>query len=200
MTVSCNIDSATLMLTIKVTDGANVIGELGIHPSDIKTRNWADMCLMHGLKQKLGDAAALGQFHKTGDRKGLKVTEADKWAAISELWAFMRDDNEWARRAAAGEGSSDGGLLLEAVMRATGADRDAAKAYIDGLDATTQAALRDRDPTLAPIVRAIREERAARRPSVDTGTALAGLMALAKPGAPLAPTSAPDAPKKGKKD
>lgn len=180
MTITATIHPTTNALTIKATEGATVIGELTILPSDLARRSWREFCLMHGLKARLVDATALGQFHKVGEKKGKKVTESDKWEAMTALWGFMCDEDLWARRAPAGEGAGDAGLLVEAVMRVTGCGEDEAKAYVAGLDGATQAALRDRDPTIAPVVQAIRAERAARRPTVDTSEALTGLMALGK--------------------
>lgn len=174
--VSATIDPDTRILTITVRQGKHVIGTTVVHPSDIQTRSWSTYCMMHGMKQRLCDAMALGQVHTKGEKKGLPVTAKDKYEAMMALYAFMMDENTWARRAAAGEGDTEGGLLLEAVMRATGASQEDCQTLIDSWDKKQQAAVRDTDATIAPIVAAIRLERAAKRPKVDTTAALAALM------------------------
>jgi len=174
--VSATIDGATNALTIVVREGKRTIGTIIILPDDVKAKAWAEYAMMHGMKQRIVDAAALGQVHTKGDKKGQAVTAQDKYEAMYGLVKFMYEENTWARRAAAGEGDTEGGLLLEAVMRATGASQEDCQTLIDSWDKKQQAAMRDSDATIAPIVAAIRVERAAKRPKVDTSAALAALM------------------------
>lgn len=129
----------------------------------------------HGLKQRLIDAAALGQFHANGPKKGQRVTMADKWQAVTDLWSFMSTNDRWHRVNVGGEGGDNDGLLIAAIMRVYPTiDREKAEALIASWDRATQAAMRDSDPTLSPVVAEIRRERAK-----ATGAASAAASALA---------------------
>lgn len=168
-------DASSLTLTPNMS-GAT---PLTIRASDIP-KAVAAYAVMHGLKQRLVDSAALGQFHTSGLKKGQRVTMADKWAEVTDLWAFMSTNDRWHRVNVGGEGA-DTGLLVEAVVRVTGATVADAEALVATWDRATQAAMRDTDPTLSPVVATIRRERAAASGAVtNAAAALAGLMAQAK--------------------
>lgn len=165
-----------------ITFTPNIAGAkpLTIRRTDIP-QGVADYGVMHGLKQRLVDAAALGQFHTTGPKKGQKATIEDKWQEVLDLWAYMSTEGKWHRVNIGGDGA-DTGLLVAAVMRATGAPLADVEALVQSWDRATQAAMRDTDPTISPIVAEIRRERAsANAPAVSAAaTALAGLMARRK--------------------
>jgi hypothetical protein len=127
-----------------------------------------EAAVLHGYKQKLTDAAALG--------KG--ATPAEKAAAIGAVYrALIGADGEptWNRKA--GDGTSGDGLLARALQEVAGLSRDAARDAVAGMDRATQAAMRG-DPEVAPVIARLRDEDAARRPAttkVDTGAMLAAL-------------------------
>lgn len=123
---------------------------------------------MHGLRQKIGDAGAMSRNQETG----ASATIADRMRAMREVRDTVAD-GAWTRRA---EGTGSVGLLVEALIRA-GADADAAKAAVAGWTEKEQAAMRDRDPIIAPIVAQIRAERARRAAgATDTTNLLSGLL------------------------
>lgn len=127
--------------------------------------------MLHGLKQKLVDAAAISRNPETGR----SATVEDKFRAVREVYTRLLS-GEWNKTREGGSGSG-GGLLLAALVKLYAGRKDEAtiKAYLSGLDEKQQAALRA-DPRIAPIIAEIKAARDAKRASsVDVGELLAGL-------------------------
>lgn len=136
----------------------------------------------HGIKQKIGDAAALER-----DEKGKSATAADKWAAMKEVFERVTDAEEpvWNARGE-GDGMATTGLLVAAIAQVCEMELEDAKGSVASWDRAKQAQMRA-DPTVAAAIAAIKAERAAKRatkaaPSVDTSAILAELRAKTGPG------------------
>ena len=132
------------------------------------TAELRDAAMMHGLKQKLGDAAAISRNPDTGR----SATTADKLAAIEEVRERLLS-GAWNKGRAAGEGAGPGGLLFKALCRVK-ADKTPAevKAYLDGRTKEEQAALR-KVPAIASAIQAIKAENA-KDDGIDGEALLAG--------------------------
>lgn len=133
---------------------------------------------VHGLKQKLVDAAALPRSTVTGK----SATVADKKAAVLEVYARLTDaDNpRWNKGRA--EGASvgrEGGLLARAMAEVTGKPVSEAKAWLAERTKEEQAALR-MNPKVKAIIDRLRDE--ADKPAtagIDSDALLAGFGATA---------------------
>lgn len=114
-----------------------------------------DAAIMHGLKQKVGDAAAISRNPETGR----SASTDDKFDAMVEVVKRLELDH-WNKPREAGEGAGAGGLLFKALCRVK-ADKTPAevKAYLDGRTKEEQAALR-KVPVIAAAIDAIRVESA----------------------------------------
>lgn len=121
---------------------------------------------LHGLKQKLVDAAAISRNPVDGS----SATPADKAAAVHDVLARLLA-GEWNKRR---EGNPTGGLLLRAlaVLYPTKA-REQLVEFLAGKTDAEKAALR-RNPKVSAIIEEIRaaDGEAA---DVDTDEMLAGL-------------------------
>ena len=68
--------------------------------------------MLHGLKQKLGDAAAISRNPDTGRSASLD----DKIAAVREVFdRITSPDGTWNKIRESGDGSGNGGLLFRAL-------------------------------------------------------------------------------------
>lgn len=107
---------------------------------------------MHGLKQKLVDAAAISRDPVTG----ATATIDTKYAAVREVYDRLLA-GEWNKRREGGGGSGEGGLLYRALCKFYEGKKDAAtvKAWLDGKDKAEQAALRA-NPKIAAIIDSLR--------------------------------------------
>lgn len=112
--------------------------------------NIAATAMVHGVKQKLVDAAALSRDAETGR----SATVAEKEEAIRAMAErLMR--GVWNER---GTGTSEGSLLLRALQRAyPEKTKEALSAFVEKLDKKQQAALRS-NPKVAVHIEAIRTE------------------------------------------
>jgi hypothetical protein len=109
--------------------------------------------ILHGLKQKLIDAAAISRDPETGR----SATIDDKWAAVTAVWERLLS-GEW--NAARGEGGGTGGLLFKALCRMQQTKTpEAIKSWLDGKTDKEKAALR-LNPKVAAIIETIRAESA----------------------------------------
>lgn len=114
-----------------------------------------DTAVMHGLKQKIGDAAAISRNPETGR----PVTTNEKFDAMAEVLNRLMS-GAWNKPRESGDGAGAGGLLFKALCRVK-SDKTPAevKAYLDGRSKDEQAALR-KVPVIAAAIDAIRAESA----------------------------------------
>lgn len=128
--------------------------------------------MLHGLKQKLVDAAAISRDTATG-RAATIVTKYD---AVKEIFDRITgaggEAPSWNKPRAGGAGGQ-GGLLARAIARYKGVEVAAAKAYLDRLTDAQKQALRV-DPRIATIINELRME-SAKPAGIDTDALLGGL-------------------------
>ena len=124
---------------------------------DTLTPTIREAAIMHGLKQKLCDAAAISRDPATGRA----ATIDTKYDAVKEVFDRITSaDGTWNKQREAGAGGS-GGLLLAALVRmyAGRKTKDDLRAFLDGKNLSEQAALR-KNPRVAEIIEEIKAERA----------------------------------------
>lgn len=157
-------------------DGALILefrhGEtLRLHPETLNPEIQR-AAMLHGLKQKLVDAAAISRDTKTG-RAATIVTKFD---AVKEIFDRITgaggETPSWNKPRAGGAGGQ-GGLLARAIARYKNVEVTAAKAYLDRLTDAQKQALRV-DPRIATIINELRLE-SAKPAGIDTDALLGGL-------------------------
>ena len=157
-------------------DGALILefrhGEtLRLHPETLAPEIQR-AALLHGLKQKLVDAAAISRDTATG-RAATIVTKFD---AVKEIFDRITgaggEAPSWNKPRAGGAGGQ-GGLLARAIARYKNVEVAAAKAYLDRLTDAQKQALRV-DPRIATIINELRME-SAKPAGIDTDALLGGL-------------------------
>lgn len=132
---------------------------------------------IHGLKQKLVDAAAVSRNPDTGRPASID----DKFAYVREVYDRITQPNgTWNKVRGDGTGSSGaGGLLFRALTRLyPGKTAEELRAYLAPMTAEQQAALRG-NKKVKPVIDAIKAEDAERRAETnetdDSDELLAGL-------------------------
>lgn len=126
---------------------------------------------LHGLKQKLVDAAAIARSLVTGK----SATPYDKEVAVMEVFnRITRTDGTatWNKVREAGA-TAVGGLLVAALMELTGKDKPAILEYLEKKTNEEKAALR-KNQKVAEII--LRMQAATVNPDIDTEELLADLM------------------------
>jgi hypothetical protein len=141
---------------------------LRIHPESL-TPEIRHAALLHGLKQKLVDAAAISRDTATG-RAATIVTKYD---AVREIFDRITGENPSWNKPRVGGASGAGGLLARAIARYKSVPVEAAKAYLDRLTDAQKQALRV-DPRIATIINDLRAE-SAKPAGIDTDALLGGL-------------------------
>ena len=158
------------------SDGALVLafrhGEvLRLHP-ELLNPEIQRAAMLHGLKQKLVDAAAISRDTATGRA----ATIATKYDAVKEVFDRITGAGgawpAWNKPRAGGAGGQ-GGLLARAIARYKNVPVEAAKAYLDRLTDAQKQALRV-DPRIATIINELRLE-SAKPAGIDTDALLGGL-------------------------
>jgi hypothetical protein len=141
--------------------------EITIRAKDISD-SVLEQALLHGLKQKLVDAAAISRNTETGRA----ASTQDKFDAVKEVYDRLLA-GQWNKGREGGNGGGAGGLLYRAlVIMYPGKTPEQLRAYLDGLDDKQQAALR-KNPKVAPIIAEIRAKSA--KTGTDGDDLLAGL-------------------------
>ena len=124
--------------------------------------------LIHGLKQKLVDAAAMSRDPATGRAASIET----KFEAVREVYDRLLT-GEWNKRREGGAGAS-GGLLLRALCRMFPAKTpDDIRAFLAGKTDAEKAAMR-KTARIAAVIEEIRAE-SAKDGGVDGEDLLAGL-------------------------
>ena len=157
-----------------VTDGGTLILEfrhgerLALRPDDL-TPEIQRAALLHGLKQKLVDAAAIARDTATGRAATIQT----KFDAVREIFDRITGENpSWNKPRAGGTGGQ-GGLLARAIARYKNVALEQAKAYLDRLTDAQKQALRV-DHRIAAIINELRLE-SAKPAGIDTDALLSGL-------------------------
>ncbi len=122
--------------------------------------------MVHGLKQKLVDAAAISRNPDTGR----SATIDDKYNAVREVYDRLLAGN-WNKGRGDGSSSGNGGLLFRALCQMyPGKTPEALRAFLDGKTKSECAALRA-TPKIAAIIDTLRAPSG----DVDTDDLLAEL-------------------------
>ena len=142
---------------------------LRIHPESLAPEIQR-AAMLHGLKQKLVDAAAISRDTATGRA----ATIATKFSAVKEIFDRITHATtpSW-NKSRAGGGGGQGGLLARAIARFKSVPVEAAKAYLDRLTDAQKQALRV-DPRIATIINELRAE-SAKPAGIDADALLDGL-------------------------
>lgn len=101
-TISTSINGQTLVMTFANGD------TLEINAATL-SKDIQNQAMMHGLKQKCIDAAAISRNTETGK----SATVADKFAAVHDVVTRLKD-GQWNKVREAGAGN-EGGLLIRAL-------------------------------------------------------------------------------------
>ena len=148
-------------LDLVFADGRALRVTAGMLSADIRAAG-----LVHGLKQKLVDAAAISRDPLTGK----PATIDTKYTAVKEVFDRITGANpSWNKVRGEGTGTTGaGGLLYRALVRLYDGVQtpEQVRKYLDGLNGEQQAALRG-NKKVAPVILAIKAEDAARR--AETG-------------------------------
>ena len=125
--------------------------------------------MLHGLKQKLVDAAAIARDTATGRAATIQT----KFDAVKEIFDRITGESpSWNKPRAGGTGGQ-GGLLARAIARYKSVALEQAKAYLDRLTDAQKQALRV-DPRIATVINELRLE-SAKPAGIDTDALLSGL-------------------------
>ena len=121
-TVAASIEGTVLTLTF-------ASGEILTVDSYNLSKQITDAAILHGLKQKLVDAAAIGRNPDTG----ASATPEDKFNAVKEIYdRITSPDGTWNKIRGDGTGSNGGGLLLRAMASLTGKTMEETQDILDG--------------------------------------------------------------------
>lgn len=159
--VETAINGTILMLTF--ANGQSLaVDSAALNPSIVEAAT------LHGLKQKLCDAAAINRDPATGK----PATIATKYEAVREVFdRITSPDGTWNKIREGGNNS--GGLLLTALVRmyAGRKTRDDLTAFLASKTDAEKAALR-KNAKIAAIIEEIRAERATDDEGVDSDAIL----------------------------
>jgi hypothetical protein len=156
------------LLTLRFSNGEQLSVDANALSPDIQ-----QAAMMHGLKQKLIDAAAIARDPETGRT----ATIDDKFAAVREVFDRITaaDGSTWNKARGTGEsGGNKGGLLVRAMMRLTSKSREAIIAFLDEKSKDELAALR-KNPRIAEIIAQLQLEQANTN-GIDSDSLLDSLM------------------------
>lgn len=178
MNATTNATNKTISTTVCPDGGLTGNGSLRIEVAGfdslvVQLRDLSDAMIeqaaLHGLKQKIVDAAALSRNPDTGR----SATAADKYNAMREVFQRVLA-GDWNK--ARGDGTGSGGLLFAALCRLyTVKTPEDIRAFLEGKTAAEQAALR-KNPKVAAVIETIKAERAKDAPDdADTDDMLAEL-------------------------
>ena len=160
-TIDATVNTNTMTLQLMFSNGEAIVIDTGMLTVDI-----CNQALMHGLKQKLVDAAAISRNPDTGR----SATVDDKYNAVLEVAERLRA-GQWNKSRGEGSGTS-GGLLFRALCQLySDKSADAIKAFLDKKTTAEKAALRA-TPKIAAIIDTL---RAAKGSDIDADDMLAEL-------------------------
>lgn len=165
--VSAEIDGMALTLTFATGNKLHM-------DAGMLTKEIVNQATMHGLKQKLIDAAAIARNTDTG----ASATVRDKFDAVKAVFDRLLG-GDWNTTRASGEGPTRGSLLLLALQRfQPERSVDDLIAFLDGLTPEQKKGL-GLNPKILTHIQAIQAERAeiaAKRSGVDSDDLLASLL------------------------
>ena len=161
--VTNEIDGRPCALHLKFANGK----ELAITASQL-ANNVMEYAILHGLKQKLVDAAAISRNPETGR----PASPDDKFQAVKAVYDRLLAGQWNATREG---GSGNGGLLFQALCRMYEGRKtpEEIRAFLDTKTDAEKAALR-KNPRVAQIIEEIRAEQG-KAAGIDTDELLGEL-------------------------
>lgn len=162
--VSAYTHDNAMTLTLTFQDGRTLQLDATTLSQDI-----INSATLHGLKQKLIDAAAIGRDAATGR----SATLDDKYDAVREVFdrITLAEGATWNKVRVGGESATVGGLFVRAIMSMSpGKTRADVVAYLDALTKEQRAALK----TNQRVVTAMNDLR--ETSEVDTDSLLDGII------------------------
>jgi len=179
--ISADIFMPKLTLTLNFADGKELI----INAAALR-REIRDMAMMHGLKQKLVDAAALSRNPANGQPASI----VDKYEAVKRVAdRLLSADGTWNE--GRGEGSTaapNSNILLRALMRMTGRDETYVRDFMSSKTKEQIAALR-KNPRVMTIIAELQAATVVNGVNTDALLGELGVDGVEDP----APTDAPAA-------
>ena len=159
--ITATVENETLSLAF--ANGKNLTLDAGRLGEEV-----LKAAMLHGLKQKLVDAAAISRNPETGRAASVE----DKYEAVRTVYDRLLTGHWNAQREGAGAG---GGLLLQALCRMYDGRKTAEqlREYLAGKTDAEKTALR-KNPRIATIIEEIRAETG-KAPSVDVDALLGEL-------------------------
>ena len=134
--------------------------ELRLNPSAL-SEEIRSQAMLHGVKQKLVDAAAIAR----NPDNGRSATIEDKYDAVKEIYdRITSPDGTWNKVRGDGTGMAGAGLLIRALMEKFGKSRADIEAFLENKTPAQKNALKA-DTRIAPIIARMQAERTN---SVDT--------------------------------
>lgn len=142
--VSADIFMPKMTLTLNFAHGEEIIIDANALTPEIR-----NMAMMHGLKQKLVDAAALSRNTDTGKPASVE----DKYNAVKRVADRLKSpDGSWSEVRGGGEEKLTGSnILVRALMKMTGRDENHVKEYLSFKTKEERAALKKNPKVLATI-------------------------------------------------
>lgn len=144
--ISCETNATAMTLRMVFGNGETINLSVDELSNDIR-----HAALLHGLKQKLVDAAAISRNPDTGR----SATIDDKYNAVREVYDRLLAGN-WNKGRGDGSSSGNGGLLFRALCQMyPNKTPEALRAFLDGKTKSECAALRA-TPKIATIIDTLR--------------------------------------------
>jgi hypothetical protein len=142
--ISADIFMPKLTLTLNFADGKELVIDANSLRPEIR-----NMAMMHGLKQKLVDAAALSRNPANGQPASI----SDKYDAVKRVAdRLMSEDGNWNEgRGEGGTSAPNSNILLRALMRMTGRDEAFTRDFMSSKTKEQIAALRKNPKVMAAI-------------------------------------------------
>lgn len=144
-TIVADLFLPKMTLTLSFSNGNEIIIDANALSPEIR-----DMALLHGLKQKLVDGAALPHNLETGRA----ATVDDKYNAVKKIAdRLLSSDGKWNEGRAAGtvEKGNVGNILIRAVMKMTGRDESYTRQWLESKTKEQRAALK-KNPKIVQII------------------------------------------------
>jgi hypothetical protein len=145
-TITADLFVPKMTLTLTFINGKEIVIDANALNPEIR-----DMALLHGLKQKLVDAAAISRNVETGK----SASADDKYDAVKKIAdRLMSPEGRWNEGRVAGEpatSASVNSILIRAVMKMTGHSEAYTKDWLADKTKEQRAALR-KNPRVVQIM------------------------------------------------
>lgn len=145
-TITADMFVPKMTLTLTFVNGKEVVIDANSLSDEIR-----NMAILHGLKQKLVDAAAISRNLETG----ASATVDEKYEAVKKIADRLTSpDGKWNEGRSAADGTSSStvqNILVRAVMRMTGHDEQYTRDWLGAKTKEQRAALR-KNPRVVAIM------------------------------------------------